>query len=990
MIKFALLSSLLCLVVSTLFGTSIPHQVFSTQDGLPSPDVYFVYQDHESYLWFCTDRGLSRYNGYEFENFTTSDGLTHHTVFGIFTAPNHDLWFQCYDGSITIWEHAHQRFVPFVLNERLQPFVDKRWVAHILFEEELVYLVPNYRADTIIQYNLRDSGDLQAVAVSDFFPEVYVFDSLHLRIRRNADNIVMQTFGPKQAPQILRATLLLSKHEILFSKGEKLFLLNTLEKTCTTVFETTQEIQSITRSGNQLYVGVLNGLHLLEFDNWEVKGHWLSDNRITWSTLDKEGNLWLSVEKLGAIKINSLTGIELYSEINSALKQHENLESMAAITNHLVLGTNDNRLLVLNNQGALLQTSNNVSGRRRFGQGDVVSYLDTYQDTIVGSFFLRVAAGADGLKINTRGANGLQSDISFGVLLKNGSYLYCGQERAMVGKNKENSDFEEEFKLDVPDRIFTVHQDADETIWLASHNSLYRIKNYEYDRIENLTHQLGLQTLSIRSMASNGAGVLVLGTLGYGLILFRDGQLVRIDQSNGLGGNTVNTVCFASDSTLWCGGNYGLSKIGLPLGGKSFSDHWITNFTTTDGLPSSFIKKVLTHDDRIWVLSEKGVFSFRPEELRTSFTAPVLHLVSVSDGSGMAIEPGTELAYNQNTITFSFLGISQLKPKTQAFYSYRLLQNGQEGPWRQTDDRSIWLSSLPAGSFQLEVKAVNKNGVHSKTLSFPFVISPSLNQTWWFRGLIVLLIAVLLYYFYRIRVRRITLESQHSRQLRDAQIRVKQAELSLLRNQMNPHFIFNALTSVQKYILKKDTHKSIKYLSRFSILMRKTLEYSSTELISLSDELAFIRNYLEIEKTRFQDLFEYRIEVDESVDPNQLAIPALLTQPVLENCVKHAFREIDQGGEIAVRFQRGDALDTLLVTIQDNGSGLVPKPKLKSTNGSKHQSFGLGIVKERIEIMNLRTNSTSHFSIANNLPHEAPSGTLAKFELPWQTLTLPQ
>ena len=965
------------------WATEIPHEVFTTREGLPSPDVYCVYRDAQSYLWICTDRGVSRYNGYEFENFTTSDGLTHHTIFGIFTDPDQNLWMQCYDGSLAIWKASKQKFEPFWHNETLQPNMNNQWVAHVAFEEEWVYLIPGFRSDTFFQANRFDSTMLKPFPANDFFTETYAIDSLNIRLRRSGNEIILQYRTPKGYWHLVRRTHQLSQKRFLISIEGRLLLIDLLRQECREVFRCSLTIQDVRMHHNRLYVAHLDGLHVLDPKTWEVLDHWFPRNRITWITPDIEGNLWLGVEKRGVIKINSLTEVQLYPKLQAQLQEEEDLESVAGFGNYMVLGTNENRLLVIDSAGKMVHQRGEIS-QRKFGPRPVISQLTTSGDTVTSNCMVRVFEANGKVESIVKASPIATSTMEFGLALMDGRYLRFSLKNVKIGRLTKGGRFLEQQSCRLPNRVFSMVEAPDGTIWLASHRSLFRIKDYDLSTLEEMNAVLGLPAVSIRSMAVRPNSELWLGTLGHGLLWLRNGRIERIDQQKGLAGNTINSVCMQGDSVVWSGGNNGLSKLRLLRNRDGSMLTQITNYSPADGLPSSYIKQLTFRNGRLWGITESGLFSCLPQNLRTSFAAPKLHLVSVRQGAGEWVTPGTTLPYDQNTLTFSFLGISQLKPVTSPFYAYRLWRDEQPGPWRETNDRSVWLSSLPAGDFRLELKAVNKNGVYSSTISFPFSIHPQMIDTWWFRVSVLLTLGAVLYYFFWIRIQRIRSKIQYNRQLRDAEIRVKQAELSLLRNQMNPHFIFNALTSVQKYILKKDTLRSIKYLSRFSLLMRKTLEYSSTELISLADELAFIRNYLEIEKTRFQDLFDYHIEVDEALEPEGVAVPALLLQPVLENCVKHAFRDMQSGGEIQVRFEvLNNTKNQLLVTILDNGRGL----HLASSKVSdrKHPSFGLGIVKERIEIMNLRTQSSAQFTIQNRTPNGVASGTLAKFELPWRT-----
>ncbi|MBC2838809.1 histidine kinase [Robiginitalea sp. SC105] len=172
-----------------------------------------------------------------------------------------------------------------------------------------------------------------------------------------------------------------------------------------------------------------------------------------------------------------------------------------------------------------------------------------------------------------------------------------------------------------------------------------------------------------------------------------------------------------------------------------------------------------------------------------------------------------------------------------------------------------------------------------------------------------------------------------------------------LRSQMNPHFIFNALNSVNNYIARNDERSANRYLSDFSLLMRTVLENSEKDFIPLSEEIELLELYLKLEHDRFPDKFEYRIEVDPEVDPEAYRIPPMLLQPYLENAVWHGLRYKEEKGflKVAIRPLNAKAIS---ITISDNGVGRKRSAALKTKNQQQQKSRGMGNIRKRIEILN--------------------------------------
>jgi sensor histidine kinase YesM len=213
--------------------------------------------------------------------------------------------------------------------------------------------------------------------------------------------------------------------------------------------------------------------------------------------------------------------------------------------------------------------------------------------------------------------------------------------------------------------------------------------------------------------------------------------------------------------------------------------------------------------------------------------------------------------------------------------------------------------------------------------------------------LVLVLLGILLAAFalYRRTERRKTLLNQ---QIKDAQLKQKTTELELLRNQMNPHFIYNSLNSIQSYIHNGDFEGANDYIVRFSELMRNTLTFSRLELVSLDRELDFLENYLHLEQLRFADKFSYRFVNLENLDPEDYLVHPLILQPIIENAVKHAFRGIGYPGEIAISFRYLPEGQCLEFAVEDNGRGFNPESQTGSGNGTH---LGLSIVRRRLQIL---------------------------------------
>lgn len=202
-----------------------------------------------------------------------------------------------------------------------------------------------------------------------------------------------------------------------------------------------------------------------------------------------------------------------------------------------------------------------------------------------------------------------------------------------------------------------------------------------------------------------------------------------------------------------------------------------------------------------------------------------------------------------------------------------------------------------------------------------------------------------------------------------------------LRQQMNPHFIFNTLNSIQYYMYQHDKIATNNYLTKFSSLMRKVLDNSQHTSVPLSDELSALNLYLELETIRFRDKFDYTITIDEEIDPLLYKVPTMLIQPYVENSITHGLIPMEGKGKVAIDLKLRN--DSILCTIEDNGIGReASKEKNKAREGN-HNSLGTRITESRLDLVN-ELYGTSLCVEYTDLKNESgePTGTRVEIHIP--------
>ncbi len=275
-------------------------------------------------------------------------------------------------------------------------------------------------------------------------------------------------------------------------------------------------------------------------------------------------------------------------------------------------------------------------------------------------------------------------------------------------------------------------------------------------------------------------------------------------------------------------------------------------------------------------------------------------------------------------------------------FSYML--EGWDQDWIQCGNRRFAsYTNLNGGNYTFKVKVANGDGIWSETLEIPIIIEIPFYKKSWFTSLIALLFALLIYAFYVYRINQIEqaekLKTEFNKQLAETR-------MMALRAQMNPHFIFNCLNSINRYIIKSDIQTASMYITRFAKLIRLILDNSEFKKVVLTNELEALKLYIEMEALRFDHKFQFEIEVNSAIDSDQIEIPSMLIQPFVENAIWHGLLQRDSGGHLSIQFDLDK--DLLVCTIEDNGIGRAKAQEYKSKNAPTRKSIGMKLTEERL------------------------------------------
>ncbi len=380
-------------------------------------------------------------------------------------------------------------------------------------------------------------------------------------------------------------------------------------------------------------------------------------------------------------------------------------------------------------------------------------------------------------------------------------------------------------------------------------------------------------------------------------------------------------------------------------------------------------------DGKLFFGTNSGYFVFPPGEANRATKSPDILLTDFrlagranrSGKDSVLNEPlwdatQIRLRHNQNAFVFTFAVIDYSSPEDNRHFF--MLENYDE-QWNEAgSERKAIYYNVPPGKYVFRVKGANSNGIWTNK-SIHLVVTPPWWQSWWFRIAAVLAIVALIYSLVRWRLQqkfRHQLEqSENEKQLAEFQQQKIELEMQALRAQMNPHFIFNCLSSINRFILKNESEAASDYLTKFSRLIRMVLNNSKKTFISLEDELEMLRLYLEMERLRFQYSFNYNISFRNEIEPSGIFIPPLLLQPFAENAIWHGLMHKEGNGHLDIELSLENNILTCIIT--DDGIGRKNAAVIKSKSAQKNKSLGLQITTERLALLNRDIGGQTFFTI---------------------------
>lgn len=960
----------------------MPQPVFhrySAADGLPSNTVYHVFQDSRGFIWFATNNGVSRFDGQHFENFDIDNGLVDNVVFDIYEDYKGRIWFVpfscqlCYyvDGRIEAYQH----------NEKIKSRVNSADgpVKHGFSVDTLDNVMISVKRFGMV--SISEEGALHVQNEGIYGRASVVADA-----RRGAPLV---SSYPKRTehPKLLCINPLGEEH---IYEGPDFF-----------AWAGGVQMHAEIMGDSVMYVTVNSILYELRGNTFRTYEH---PSEIIGLYTDNQGLLWVTNFDGGvrAYDPNALTEKprwELFgeSQISSVLQDIEGAYWFATLFNGVYYVPELHTRQITSQQGLL---SDYVSALHITPQALYVGYSDAFVDRIqpdgtlthlplpkghmnrvldfvpdYSSNGLFVLGGGPLVRIDESmcwACTDEELNIRAMVICRDGGY-WMGGGRYLVHVNAVG--MADEWLTAMKSNIWCLAEDCWGNLWCSTNSGLMRYDGDATARMGSgntlLVHR-GYDMFfhprdSMLWVATNGAGVLRYDTKR---------EVVRqISRDNGLRSNTVSCMV-PTDYGVWLATAQGISLV--QADGQNHVE--VVSFTRANGIPDNEITTLAVQGDTLVAGTSSGLVMLSIAQLMHPLPMPPIHItdVKVNGTSRYDVLQGEvkKLKHRENALSISYVVLSY-RNQGNTTYRYRML--GVDTVWNYTDATACMYAALHPGRYTFQVQGIDASGnQYPEIASLEFRIASPFWQRPWFIVLMAAIVSGILFAIYRIHLR---IANRHNELIYNANMYKHQS----LRQQMNPHFVFNTLASIQLYILNNESLKSQQYLSKFAQLMRKTLDNSEHPVVSLGDELEHLELYLYLESMRLDGKFTYNISCPDLMHLKKQLVPTMLMQPFVENSIWHGIMLKDpQEGWVNIDIAKHDG--GVQIRIDDNGVGRKRAQEIRKQK--EHTSRGYQITQQRIDLLGSMYGRSFRIEIIDKEDEQQqPLGTLVVIDIPTEFIS---
>lgn len=966
----------ICFYVFTAKAQIPTYIHYEVNDGLPSNEIYSLMQDHKGFLWIGTDGGLTKYNGKNFILYPHQN-LKGLGITGIQEDAYGKVWCFNFSGqilhtqndSLVVFKpwinYYKEQFADFALDKNNQIFVSNFKNNVYIFNTKDFNLINSLSNNTSIKQGVSVTHDNKIVFTNLTDGMLYLIEHnalipvpLKAWYNISADAKVENTFVFFKSTKNLQTFAIQRLHPNLTFPSLYQFKNNQLQIHPVTAYLRKNKIHPLSvlndDEGN-LFIGTFNGCLWFkqQGEYWIFYKNIFENNAVSAIIKDSENSYWFATLKNGLYQVPDLA-FQIFTKEDIGILETQIGDLETDSKSKLFISGSTNEIFTYNILSNKLVHKNYTKDKR---------YVQAFYYDSLFNRLLLYKSDVSILENNIlKNISTLTSSAKNFYVRKDGVIFIAGSSLdAIFLTSNSNSTLEKEFDgveisnsksnksySKVWSRIIISTQrsrdvwynEKDKILWSANSDGVVYYKNKNVSTLVDTKTNKQIIASCFQNLENN---LLCIGTVDQGIYIIQDTSIIlHYTTHNGLHSNQIKKIK-TDKQNIWTITDKGIQRFNI-------STNNFINISKSDGLISNEVFDIAIVNNTVYISTSKGLQFLPVNAIKTNKQLPFLGIKKVTINDSIYNFYNTIQLNSKNGNIEVELEYALLKNSGNIALKYRMI--GLDTLWIEDKafNNIIRYNTLPPGNYKFEAFCINDDGVASKPVTIHFTVLKPWWLQWWFLISAVSISFILVIFFTKLYLNisknKIAEELKKSKLQEEA----RQSQLASLKAQMNPHFMFNALNSIQEFILFNDKRLANMYLGKFADLMRLILDQSNKKIISLDEELKTLNLYLELEALRFEENFEYNIQKENISDLAEINIPAMLIQPYVENAIKHGLLHKQGIKKISIHFKLQN--NKLFCVVEDNGIGRKRSGEINELRNKKYTSFATGATQKRLELLN--------------------------------------
>lgn len=924
--------------------------------NLPSQECYSIIQDSKGYIWICTENGLVKYSKGGKKVFDKQNGLDENSAYYIGETKPGEISLLTSDSrylKITndrVYEHKGSDLIRSAIKSgfgeghfNVGYAISEKGNGDLIINSQ--YSTQLYHTKSSTVQKLTDANafnsDAQLVVVKNN-KKAYFVKNNHVSLSYPKDKHHFVAIDIIHGSTKKRILVQLNKNEVadwririedvdgitFLAVHNKLIRIDkhlnvnyySFPKVITSVYVSPKR---------ELWIGCYNHGVYHYSDIYNMNSRRFGLNGLTVSSIleDNEGGIWCTTTEKGVFYANN----SHFQYFPNSPELNNKTSLLKVIDTNLFFSTEIDKLCILTSAG-IKSTSLPRTGNAEIT--DLIRYK--------GDIFFTTKGYAGRLGKDWSYSNLVSCYFKTGVERKSNISAYqldtCGGSLYLLGtasiyKFDGNYFHSLIYPLQSKGRCMKVYNDG--IIYVGCNDGIYKL-SVDSKKLRKINPINSAVTKIIRA----SDGYIYFTTRGQGLYKLVNDVPVKIEI--GEANYNLNDLLEDQYGRLWVSSSDGIIRVSKWKGNYTYE-----KYTVSNGLISNNTGQITLLNNHLYISTSEGVCMFSIHKNIKNTTPPRVYIneLRINDNPWTFKGRELDLQYNENSISIVF---DQMTYKTGGFESIEYKVIGLHSTFRKLESNKLILEDLRPNTYVIIAYSVNSDGVKSK---IPVVLKLTIHPPFWLTAWFITLVVIVFLMLVVLIVSRIIRQNklQHEEKTRINQL-ISESQLTALQAQMNPHFIFNAINGIQNYVLNRREDEAYNYLAKFSKLVRMVLNNSRDKELSLHTEIETLNLYIELEQLRFDNSFEYKLNVAHGVNSMNIEIPAMLIQPYVENAIWHGLMNLNGERKGVLTIDIKIENDMLVISIEDNGVGRVRSNEFKGA--SIHHSVGMQLTEERLEIIN--------------------------------------